>query len=455
MKMTNIERRHLIDINNLSGEYYFASIMQEAYSKGLLCDSDVENIQLQCIELLAYKSERYSGGESSSIRVEVAESIMKSNLYTMGLYLKSLSDPDCAVSELKGAMISEMYQKGRKLINARLHTAKHIYKLVKNNKLITPNYAYNATLAEGIEGFFKAYDPDYEAYESPGSIDYQLCNTVTGLAGVEFIQKYLESLFLENEFCGNFAGSDIHHLLYGYDKGYKDLLINIFEQVLTAALGCSLANRSIVKLDVPEGEIRQLHNEFSKYDDHSLALKIRKAAEKIPEELKIASPSLRRYIEKGLPKVTWNITNAVRTNTLDKTFVSPVDPDMKPKIRFLTGAKMHDEDYRKLVDELLICRYSSDKLALIKAKVRSFGDLEDLLFDAQLCEEEITSVFNILGDVEIAALLRRHPFKPGIQTVDLPEAELTLRLYLKNYVDQLSADRQGQIYEIADNLIDE
>ena len=453
--MTNIEKRHIVDSNNLSGEYYFASIMQEAYSKGLLYDSDVEKIQLQCIELLAYKSERYSGGESSSIRVEAAESIMKSNLYTIGLYLKSLPDPDCAASELKSAMISEMYQKGRKLIDVRLHTAKHIYKLVQKNRLTTQNYTYNATLEEGIEGFFKAYGPDYEAHESPASIDYQLCNTVTDLAGVEFIQKYLESLFLENEFCGNFAGTDIHHLLYGYDKGYQDLLINIFEQVLTAALGCSLANRSVVKLDVSEEEIRQLYSELSEYDDDSLALKIHNAAGKIVEELKVASSLLRRYIEKSLPKVIRNITNAVRTNTLDKTFVSLVDPDMKPKIRFLTGAKMDDEDYRKLIDELLICRYPSDKLALIREKVKSFGDLEDLLFDAQLGEEEIISVFNILGDVEIAALLKRHLFKPDIRAVDLSEVELDLRLYLKNYIDKLEVDRQEEIYEMADNLIDD
>ena len=88
--MANIEKKHIIDSNKLSGEQYFTSILQETYSNGLLCDSDMEKIQLQCIQLLAYKCERYSGGESSSIRVEAAESIMKSNLYTIGLYLKSL-----------------------------------------------------------------------------------------------------------------------------------------------------------------------------------------------------------------------------------------------------------------------------------------------------------------------------------------------------------------------------
>lgn len=453
--MTNIEKKHIIDINNLSGEQYFTSILQEAYSNGLLWDSEIENIQLQCIQFLAYKCERYSGGESSSIRVEIAESIMKSNLYTIGLYLKSLPDADCAVSELKKASVSEMYQKGRKLINVRFRSAKQIYNLVQKNKLVTLNYSYNETINEGIESFFKSYNPDYEAHDTPAFIDYQLCNPVIDLTGIEFVQKYLENLFYENEFCGNFAPEDIHYLLYGYDKGYKDLLINIFEQVLTAALGCSLGKRRVVKLDISAEDIQYIHYELSEYEDYSLPLKIRAAAGKVLEELNIGSLPLQRYIEKSLPKISANILHAVRTNTLTKTFVSKVVPDLKSRIRFVSEAKMYDEDYRKLVDELLICRHSSDKLALIKEKVKSFGDLEDILFDAQLSEEEIASVFDILGDIEIAALIRRHPFKADIQAVNLSEAEMVLRLYLKNYIDRLPADRQEEIFEKADNLMDE
>jgi hypothetical protein len=158
MKMTNIEKRHIINCNNLSGEAYFTSILQEAYTCGLLHDSDIENLQLECIRFLAYKSERYNSGESSSIRIEAAESIMKSNLYTIGLYLKSLPDADYAVNELKAARIQEMYQKGRDLINARFRATKDIYRLVQKNRLITPNYTYNATLSDnGIGSFFKLY----------------------------------------------------------------------------------------------------------------------------------------------------------------------------------------------------------------------------------------------------------------------------------------------------------
>ncbi|MBU2700753.1 hypothetical protein Ga0466249_001858 [Sporomusaceae bacterium BoRhaA] len=451
--MTNIEKQHIINENNLSAEFYFTSLLQETFACGILSESNIEKIQTQCLEFLSFKSERYNGGESSSIRVEVAENIMKSNLYTIGLYLKSWPDADRAVSALKTVTIPEMYQKGREIIDDKLQAAKHSYKLAQDNKLYTINYTYNATINDsGIGIFFKEYNPDYEAHEFPASIDYQLCNPVTDLVGVEFIEKYLENLFLENEFCNNFAAEDIHHLLCGYDEGYQDLLINIFEHVLTAALGCLLARHNVVKLDISTDEIQLLYNELSTYNDHSLALAVYKASEQVFEELNITSPSLRRYIEKSLPQITSNIAQAIKTNNLHKVFVSPFNPDLKPRIKFSSGVKMADEDYRNLIDELLLCRYSPDKLGLIKERVKSFDDLEDILFDAHLSGEEINLVFSVLEDVEIAALVSRHPFISDIQAVDLSEAEQSLRLYLKNYIDRLPPDRQEQVFEIMARL---
>lgn len=454
--MANIEKRYIIDSNKLSGEFYFASFLQEAYSYGFLNESDLENIQLECAQFLAYKSERYNMGESSSIRTEVAGNIMKSNFYTIGLYLKSLPDVDYAVKELKRARVSEMYEKGRKLIHEKFAIAKYIYKLVQENKTITINYSYNATLSKnGIRIFFKSYNPDYEAHEIPGSIDYQLCNPVADLAGVEFIQKYLENLYLENMFCRYFDSKAIHHLLYGYDEGYKDLLINIFEQVLIAALGCSLVNRNIVKLNISIKDIQYLYNELWGNDDYEIAMKLYKGMERIINELNITNYSLGRYIKKSMTKIISDIGYAVKTEILDKVFVSPIDPKLKPKIQFLSEKKMDDKEYRKLIDELLICRYSSDKLALIKEKVKSFDDLEDLLFDAQLIQEEVASILDTLTDMEIAAMVKRHPFNSEVQAIDLSEDEQELRIYLKSFIDNLPVDRQERIFEIANHLIHE
>lgn len=452
--MGNIEKRYIIDKNNLSGEFYFTSILQEAYSSGLLSDSELQSIQMQCFKFLAYKSERYNMGDSSSIKVETAESIMKSNLYTIGLYLKSLPDVDFAVNELKNTAIPDMYEKGRKLVNIKFNAAEHFYRLAHSNRIATLNQTYNETLNDiGIGIFFKLYNADYEAHEAPASIDYQLCSPADDLSGVEYIQQYLENLYLENEFCRNFSEVDMHHLLLGYDENYQSLLINIFEHVLTAAIGCSLSNSRIVELNIPREKVQILQNELSNYTDQLLNIKISSTLEKVAGELNITDLSLLSYITKCIPKITENITLAVRMNSLEKVFASKVNPNLKTKIQFNSSAKMKDDDYRNLVDELFECRYSSDKLALIKERVKSLDDFEEIIFDAQLSDKEIAAVFKILNDVELAALIKRHPIKTDIQDIDITINEQELRSYLRAYFEKLPGERQQHISELMSQII--
>jgi len=454
--MAAIEKHQISIPDDLSSEAYFMTLLQEGYAQGLLTASSVEQIQLQCLEFLAYKCRKYNRGESSSLRVETAESLMKSNVYTMGLYLKSLGDSGKAISELTTARIPEIYQKGRELITDKLAAAQAVYEQIQRNSLSTLNYTYNATISgEGLGQFFPTYQPDYEAHEVTASIDYQLCNPVDHLTGVEFIHRYLENLALENEFCGRFSAKAIHFLLCGYDSGYKDLLINIFEQVLTSALACSLVKRRVLSLSISEEEVEVLSKELIQADLPALTLKISKAAELVQEELNIAGGALGQYVVQSLPNIVVNVSQALKLNTLAKVFVSPLDPDAKPQIAFAAGVKMDDKEYRKLIDELLICRYPADKLQFIREQVRSFADLEDLLTDAWLETEEVFQVLDLLGDVEIAALIKRHPYQENQQGVYLPAAEQTLRGYLQDYLEQLAADRVKGIFQLLNQLRDE
>ncbi|SCN21540.1 hypothetical protein N3C_0300 [Clostridium sp. N3C] len=451
--MTNIEKQHIIYSNKLAGEFYFISILQEAHSCGLLNKSDIENIQLQCIDLLAYKSERYNMGDSSSIRIDTAESLMKSILYTIGIYLKSIPNRDKALSELITVKIADLYERGIELVNVKFKAARRFYNMAKKNKLDTLNYSYNFTLNEnGIGVFFKEYNSEFEAHDIPANIDYQLCNTVENLTGIEYIQTYLFHLYLENEFCRNFAPENIHKLLYGYDKDYAELLINIFEQVLTAALGCALANTNIRELYLSKKDVQYLYRKLVAYDNKELIIALNIAMKSIFEELNIIEHSLKDYIERSLTKIASNIEIALKLNTLDKVFIRPVDPNLVPKIYFESSAKMDDKEYRSLIEELLNCRYSSDKLKIIKEKVNSFDDLDDLLLDTRLEEEECISLFNTLGDIEIAALLKRHPFESDIKAVDLPEEERAVSLYLENYIKGLPVVRQEEIKKIVDGI---
>ena len=84
-------------------------------------------------------------------------------------------------------------------------------------------------------------------------------------------------------------------------------------------------------------------------------------------------------------------------------------------------------------DELSECRFSL--INCIYSTECKTWDLEDILLDVQFGKEE-TLVLDNLTDIELAALIKRHPFKSNLQAVDLSEAEETLRDNLKNYMDK-------------------
>ena len=80
-----------------------------------------------------------------------------------------------------------------------------------------------------------------------------LYNAIPKLAGIEFIKAYVEAAYYENKFCSYFSAKSIHHLLYAYEKNYQELLVNIYEPVLIAAIGCVITGTDIYRLDISEG----------------------------------------------------------------------------------------------------------------------------------------------------------------------------------------------------------
>lgn len=452
--MKSIEKYSTIDRSKLDEEFYFQSLLEEAYHQNMLADTDIEFIQYGCLEFLAYKTERYNCGDSSSIRVEMAENIMKSNLYTTGVWLKSFSHTDDAVEALKKTKISDLYNFGRKNIATKINAAKHIFMLTLKNKIDTYNHTYNSTVVDGIKGFFKIYNPDYEAHEIHITVDYPLCNPIRNLAGIEFIEKYLESIYYENMFCNYFLADDIHHLLCGYEDEYCDLIFNIFEQVFTTAIGCELVHGDVTSLNITKAQLEHLHSVLLNKSDEEIHSLILNARKNLYCDLNLTSIPLQKYIEKCLPGIISTVCHSIKENMLNKVFIVKQYPEYNTQIQFSFGKKMNNELYRKTIEEIINCRYLSDKLSIIEDKVHSLSDIEDLFIDAELNENEIMAVLSKLNLHEIAALTKHHPYKSEIAAIDYGESEIKLQLCLHNYILLQTPRNQEQISNAIKQIID-
>lgn len=365
-------------------------------------------IQKQFMELLSKKCQDYNSGISNSIRTEIAESIMKSTFYTVNLYFKSIIIQEKDLESISMPNIFLADEKGRKIAEKEFQKAKQLYKFVQKSKIYNSNYSYNSTLSkDGLGIFFETYNSTYRAHETPASIDYQLCNPVVELTGVEYIKKYLENLYIENQFCKNFDDKNITNLLFGYSEEYEELLINIFQQVLVCAIGCILLRKDIRNLSLSQDDIVNLHNQLLLYDINELELIINQAVEEIMLFLNIKSKKIQSYIRLSTLEIISDINFALKNNSLDKVFVESIDSNSVQKNEFISSPKMPDEDYREFIEELRSCRYLSDKIAMIKEKIKSFDDLEELFLDGELSEKVINEITKNLQKVEIEELQKR------------------------------------------------
>lgn len=279
-----IERNSVIRREDLSQIDYFESLVSKALERKVIDIDFINHIQIQLLELLKIKIDKFNGIDNSSISSDKAKVIMDSNIYTIGLYLKKFT-PDESIEKLQKEPIISMYDKGRKEIDKKLFVCKILHQKVLKNMITTQNETYNDTIIKGIKGFFRIYDPDYNARDMKITADYPLYNNLIGkLEGIEFIEKYLESLYYENEFCK--AIPNVEEILQSYSKDYKNLIINIFSVTLMTTLEKMLPKKEVKKKEEVYANILTVY-----------------------KKLKIQNTRLNQYIEKGISEIKAEIYN--------------------------------------------------------------------------------------------------------------------------------------------------
>lgn len=450
----NLDVRHILDRAQLSEENYFQSLIEQASIKRLLTEHDIERIQYECLNLLADKTEQYNSGDSSSIRVEKAQEIMNSIFFTIGLCLKTYPHPDNAVNALKRETMSELYQKGRKRIGTMLTETKLIHTKLLSQLVNTPNVFYRSTIEGGILGFFKLYYPDYGAQEIHMTADYPICNPIPKLMGIEFIKAYVEAIYYENCFCSFFSAEDIHHLLCGYAADYYELSLNIYEPVLTTAIGCVIAEIDFRYLDITVQSIGVLSKFFSRKTKDEITTIIYNAAAELNQQLQF-SQGLYLYIKSSLSGIVNKIVIAAHDNTLNRIFCTPAYPEDNPKIIFSYGDKMDDELYRKVIDRIVQCHSTQGKIEIIKKHIHSLADLEDVLLDAEMTNLEMQAVLHELSLPEIAALSKKYHLQLDIDAYNLREQEQLLRENLKLFISTLPIAQQEMLKQTETALQEE
>ncbi|MBK1811942.1 hypothetical protein JHL18_15075 [Clostridium sp. YIM B02505] len=435
----------------ISKEHYFQSLLQIAHSNNLLSIRELEIIQLQMFELLTEIVTYYTRDESSSVREEVAEQIILSLCYTLGLCLKEQPTIKDNIELIKNTKLKQLFTEGEKILKAKVELCKSLLNTVYETRLKVETLAYTDTIDYGIPPFFKEYDTRFESHGNPGSIDYPLAVDVGNLVGVEYLEEYLNRVILENKFCSLFDSEEIGALLKGFNKEYSHMLFNIFQLILTNYIGCILTGKIGKSLDISEGDRVYIYSMLKDLPKEILEKLIFKATEKLCNNLCIDDEVLIEYINESVLDIIPRIENAIKIDKLESVFIT-LKKSEENLLKYEDGESLSNSSFRQITEEIRACHRVEEKIAIINDEIHSLKDLVDVLGADCIFEDEFIEVFKALKDFEIALLIKATSTSKAFDDEYGTESEKEWQRKLKEYLDCLNALRKEELLRVAEGI---
>ncbi|MCG9967302.1 DUF6179 domain-containing protein [Pelotomaculum terephthalicicum JT] len=467
MKYTEIEIKTILNKERLDPNQYTLSLLKEGRRAGLIDRRTVDNIQSQIMSLLASLIIRHTKGESTSIKVETAQSIFMSMLYSIDAWISKFNDPEAALACLRTHDIEDTHKKGLALVAACLAETKALYREIKDKKLNVSVKAYHSTIDEALPEFLISYDEVFKAHDTMASVDYPLLLDDMRVKGIFYIKQYLEKLKIENQFCSLFADKDVGKLLVNYGKvyriDYREALINVFEILITNSIFSVLSESEAKKLSISKYQYALLLDQFKGLDRSQCSSLIKKAFEVLIGELHIEQPQLKDYIRNAASVLMPRYLSALDHDCLDNVVILDDEENRWFDIIFDEGKSMDDHSFRMVVEQIIECVDSAEKTAIITSSIHSLGDFIDVLEANCLFEDEFSALFNALGDMELSILarivfieeIRNEPTGFSVRNAAEKPMERQWQTEYARFLLSLSADRIRSIEQYINSSLQE
>jgi hypothetical protein len=445
--MNKPQKQDTIPKARLSNTHYFASLLQEAASRGLLSRDEQRSIRAQMMQIMEFLATRYTAGASTSIRVETAQSLMECAMYSIGHTLKRLPNTDAALAELKEIPLKVLFDRGQVQLRELLADAKAQYAALQKNCVPLCSHTWQSTIHTGLAEFFAVYHVYDAAHGSPGLIDYPTALPLEDAVGIEFITRYLKRLELEDSLIRRWPADEVNGLIRA--GGAVEAPVNVFSLVLTNALGAMLCGRHADTLSLSRDDRKVLRQRLSGIAAAPMRRLLRHTADALCKSLGIQDKALHHYMSDTAATLVAGIRNALETGTLSRTFLTI--KAASPPAFFHDAPRMDGKQFRIIVSEIAECRYASDRVELVRMNVKSIADMVDLFEAHCLTQSDMTDVLQTLGDDALAMLLHiSREYAPD--SLHTNSAELTWRLALKTHIEELVAQQREHIKLLARNI---
>lgn len=457
-----IAKHTLVRDESLDPNQYVLSLLKEGLRVGLIGRQEIYAIQEQVMLILKDLIILYTKGESTSIKTETAEELLNLIYYSIDTYVSSLQDPEAGIALLKSADIKGIYYKGVEVIALIFKEAEQLCREIVRNKLDVPLEVYNTSVTEALPEFFKNYSVVFGAHDTACSLDYPLIFDDMNVRGVLYIRNYLENLEIETQFCRHFSKGDIAKTLAAYGRtcriDYKESPVNLFEILVSNSIFSALSGNDASKLIITTSQYEIIQRKLTGLDYLQMDNAFNAAVEKLIIDLRIDQPKLIEYIHRYKKDFVLRVLNAVKNNNLNNiVLVSGEGKSQNRESAFIEEERLNDDSFRLIVQRIIDCTDSADKVSIIISGVRSLEDFIDVLNADCLFGDEFEAVFAALGDMELAVLakvifvdeLRNNQLSLSSISVNKKEITEEWRLEYIRFVQRLSEERIKAIEESA------
>lgn len=254
---------------------YFRKTLANLAAAGRLNAREQVRIQEALWMLLARQVTRHTAGDSSSVPVETAQSLMTSMEFSMGTALRRAAGEEETLAQLRRADLRALLESGEALLKRRVRRAEAALSALQNEGLPANNLAYYDTVFGALPQFFRQYDRLFFAHEIPCMIDYPLCLPVDErLRGIDFIADYLARLHRETAFLCCFSRDRRDAVYAAYCPDPVEQLINLLEPVLQNAWALLLLGEEPGPLAVTDTARRRLGEALRGASARTLVLRL-------------------------------------------------------------------------------------------------------------------------------------------------------------------------------------
>ncbi|HEX3011674.1 MAG TPA: DUF6179 domain-containing protein [Syntrophomonadaceae bacterium] len=457
MRHSDIERQLRIKKENLDPDRYTLALLQEGYRLGMIDQPTFDSIQEQIMMLLRELIIRYTKGESTSLRVETAQRILLSLLYSIDASVSAFRDPADAIAYLKAETIKDIYEQGLELVSSCLVKSYNLFRKIKNNKMDVPILAYHSTIDEALPGFFEQYDTVFSAHDTAASIDYPLLFDDMKVRGIFYIQNYLQTLDLETQFYNLFIQEDVKKLLFNYGRVYRidytEALINVFEILLVNSLFSAMITSNASELSISQYQYQLFADKLKGFTRDQCSALLDEAVEKLIRGLHLDQSPLIEYIRNFETLLLPRFFNALNNDSLANVIILDRKENQQVKVSLNEGKRMDDDSFRDLVGQIMQCNDGTEKTALIISNIQSLSDFIDVLEADCLFGDEFNSLYNALGDAELSVLarimfmeeIRSDPDRFNLREVKDKAAEMEWQTEYARFLQGLSTKRLESI----------